>query len=56
MFKGPVQSGLLTILGMDQDLDRSRLGPDRFGLVQIGPNRSIDQSRPVHSVDWSRLV
>ena len=63
VFKGPVQSGLLTILGMDQDLDRSRLflkwsrlRLDQFGLVQIGPNQSIDRSRLVHSVDWSRLV
>ena len=58
VFKGPVQSGLLTILGMDRDLDRSRLflkwsrpGPDRFGPVQISPNWSIDRSRPFHSVD-----
>jgi len=63
VFKSPVQSGLLTILGMDLDLDRSRPflkwyrpRPDRFGPVQSGPKRSIDRSRPVHGLDWSRLV
>ena len=63
VFKSPVQSGLLTIFGMDLDLDRSRpflkwyrLRLDRFGPVQSSPKQSIDQSRPVHGLDWSRLV
>jgi len=63
VFKSPVQSSHLTILGMDLDLDWSRpflkwYRPrlDRFGLVQSGPKWSIDQSRPVHGLDWPRLV
>ena len=62
VFKSPVQSGLLTILGMDLDLDRSRPflkwyrpRPDRFGPVQRGPKRSIDRSRLVSTSLWTSL-
>ena len=54
VFKSLVQSGLLTILGMDQDLDQT--GPSQNGLDWDQTN--LDQSTLVQSqsIDWSRLV